>query len=45
MTMPLNKGMMRNSVDPDKPRVLILNPTGVVTRLRKSDWEKFFSIE
>ena len=31
MTMPLNKGLMCNSVDPDKPRVLILNPTGVVT--------------
>ena len=29
MTMSLNKGLMRNNVDPDKPRVLILNPTGV----------------
>lgn len=27
--MSLKKGLMRNSVNPDKPRVLILAPTGV----------------
>ena len=29
ITMSLNKGLMRNSVNPDRPRVLILAPTGV----------------
>ena len=29
ITMSLNKGLMHNSVNPDKPRVLILAPTGV----------------
>ena len=29
ITMSLNKGLMRNGVNPDRPRVLILAPTGV----------------